>query len=104
MSAAPSLATCWLRYWKQLGYTVTREYYINDAGAQVDILARSAHLRYLEALGEDIGPIPEGLYPGDYLKSVGQGLASEMGRAGAGSRNRNGLAPFGTSPSPKCWP
>src|SRR5262249_35718763 len=50
------------------GYAVTREYYINDAGAQVDVLARSAYLRYREALGEDIGAIPEGLYPGDYLK------------------------------------
>src|SRR5262249_53326469 len=50
------------------GFKVTREYYINDAGAQVDALARSAYLRYREALGEDIGAIPEGLYPGDYLK------------------------------------
>src|SRR5436305_779263 len=50
------------------GYAVTREYYINDAGAQVDVLARSAYLRYREALGEQIGDIPEGLYPGDYLK------------------------------------
>src|SRR5438876_3573108 len=49
------------------GFAVTREYYINDAGAQVDALARSAFLRYRQALGEDIGPIPEGLYPGDYL-------------------------------------
>ncbi len=54
------------------GYAVTREYYINDAGAQVDVLARSAFLRYREALGEAIGPIPEGLYPGDYLKPVGE--------------------------------
>jgi arginyl-tRNA synthetase len=61
------------------GYDVTREYYINDAGAQVDVLARSAHLRYREALGEDIGPIPDGLYPGDYLKPVGQALAAEHG-------------------------
>ena len=63
------------------GYAVTREYYINDAGAQVDVLARSAYLRYREALGEDIGRIPEGLYPGDYLKPVGAALASEHGRA-----------------------
>jgi len=62
------------------GYTVTREYYINDAGAQVDVLARSAFLRYREALGEDIGAIPEGLYPGDYLKPVGAALAAEYGR------------------------
>ncbi|HYI29393.1 MAG TPA: arginine--tRNA ligase [Bradyrhizobium sp.] len=61
------------------GYDVTREYYINDAGAQVDVLARSAFLRYCEALGEDIGEIPEGLYPGDYLKPVGQALAAEHG-------------------------
>jgi arginyl-tRNA synthetase len=57
------------------GYDVTREYYINDAGAQVDVLARSAFLRYREALGENIGEIPEGLYPGDYLKPVGEALA-----------------------------
>jgi arginyl-tRNA synthetase len=61
------------------GRDVTREYYINDAGAQVDVLARSAYLRYREALGEEIGAIPEGLYPGDYLKPVGQALASEYG-------------------------
>lgn len=63
------------------GYDVTREYYINDAGSQVDVLARSAFLRYREALGEDIGDIPEGLYPGDYLKPVGQALAATHGRA-----------------------
>ena len=62
------------------GHTVTREYYINDAGAQVDVLARSAHLRYREALGEDVGAIPEGLYPGDYLVPVGQALAQKFGR------------------------
>jgi arginyl-tRNA synthetase len=61
------------------GYDVTREYYINDAGAQVDVLARSAYLRYREALGENIGEIPEGLYPGDYLVPVGQALAAECG-------------------------
>src|SRR6202158_6153646 len=61
------------------GYDVTREYYINDAGAQVDLLARSAFLRYREALGEDIGEIPEGLYPGDYLRPVGQALSAEYG-------------------------
>jgi arginyl-tRNA synthetase len=60
------------------GQKVTREYYINDAGAQVDVLARSAYLRYREALGETI-TIPEGLYPGDYLKPVGQALAAEYG-------------------------
>jgi arginyl-tRNA synthetase len=61
------------------GYNVTREYYINDAGAQVDVLARSAFLRYREALGENIGAIPEGLYPGDYLKPVGGKLVGEQG-------------------------
>ena len=63
------------------GHEVTREYYINDAGGQVDVLARSAHLRYLEVLGEDIGDIPEGLYPGDYLKPVGAALAKAHGDA-----------------------
>ena len=62
------------------GYNVTREYYVNDAGAQVDALARSAFLRYREALGEGIGAIPEGLYPGDYLKPVGAALAARYGR------------------------
>jgi len=61
------------------GYEVTKEYYINDAGAQVDVLARSAFLRYREALGETIGEIPPGLYPGDYLVPVGQDLAKEFG-------------------------
>jgi arginyl-tRNA synthetase len=63
------------------GHAVIREYYVNDAGAQVDVLARSAHLRYLEALGRQIGDIPEGLYPGDYLVPVGQALAAEFGEA-----------------------
>jgi arginyl-tRNA synthetase len=62
------------------GYKVTREYYINDAGGQVDVLARSAFLRYREALGEDIGAIPEGLYPGDYLKPVGEALSKDHGK------------------------
>ena len=64
-----------------VNYDVTREYYINDAGAQVDSLARSAYLRYREALGEEIGQIPAGLYPGDYLKPVGQQLAAVHGDA-----------------------
>ncbi|MGH1418370.1 MAG: arginine--tRNA ligase [Hyphomicrobiaceae bacterium] len=63
------------------GYDVTREYYINDAGGQIDVLGRSALLRYREALGEAIGEIPEGLYPGDYLKPVGQALAKTHGEA-----------------------
>jgi arginyl-tRNA synthetase len=61
------------------GFKVTREYYINDAGAQVDVLARSAFLRYREALGENIGDIPEGLYPGAYLKPVGKLIAKNFG-------------------------
>jgi arginyl-tRNA synthetase len=61
------------------GFKVTREYYINDAGVQVDVLARSAHLRYREALGEAISDIPEGLYPGDYLVPLGQTLAARFG-------------------------
>jgi arginyl-tRNA synthetase len=62
------------------GFSVQREYYINDAGAQVDVLARSTHLRYREALGEATGPIPEGLYPGDYLVEAGRALAERDGR------------------------
>jgi arginyl-tRNA synthetase len=65
---------------KATGHSVTREYYINDAGAQVDQLARSAYLRYREALGEEIGEIPSGLYPGDYLKPVGDALKAEFGK------------------------
>ena len=61
------------------GCDVTKEYYINDAGAQIDVLGRSAMLRYREALGETIGEIPAGLYPGDYLIPVGQTLAKEFG-------------------------
>ena len=63
----------------KVGYKVTKEYYINDAGGQVDTLARSAYLRYREALGEDIGEIPEGLYPGAYLKDTGKALAARDG-------------------------
>ena len=61
------------------GHKVVREYYVNDAGGQVDVLARSVHMRYREALGEDIGAVPEGLYPGDYLMSVAGKLAVEYG-------------------------
>ena len=63
-----------------MGFAVTREYYVNDAGAQVDTLARSVHARYREACGEAIGDIPEGLYPGDYLVPVGEALAARAGR------------------------
>jgi arginyl-tRNA synthetase len=61
------------------GFRVTKEYYVNDAGGQVDTLARSLHLRYRGALGEEIGEIPEGLYPGDYLVPVAAVLAAEFG-------------------------
>lgn len=61
------------------GEEVTKEYYVNDAGEQIGVLARSAFLRYREALGDEIGTIPEGLYPGDYLKPLGQSLADEFG-------------------------
>lgn len=63
------------------GYDVTKEYVINDAGSQIDVLGRSAMLRYREALGDDIGEIPAGLYPGDYLVPVGEALAREFGRS-----------------------
>jgi arginyl-tRNA synthetase len=76
------------------GYAVTREYYVNDAGGQVDILARSVWLRYREALGEDIGEIPEGLYPGDYLKPLGAQLAAEHGDRFAAAPESEWLVPF----------
>jgi len=60
------------------GFRVIKEYYVNDAGAQVETLARSVHLRYREALGQNIGDIPEGMYPGEYLVPVGQALAAEF--------------------------
>ena len=64
---------------EKAGYDVTREYYINDAGAQVDKLGQTAYLRYREAMGEEIGEIPEGLYPGDYMIPVGEALAASHG-------------------------
>ncbi len=76
------------------GKTVTREYYINDAGAQVDVLARSLHLRYREALGEAIGPMPEGLYPGDYLIPVAADLAASHGAAMKDAPESVWLEPF----------
>ncbi len=79
------------------GYDVAREYYINDAGGQVDVLARSVHLRYLEALGQDIGAIPEGLYPGDYLKPVGSALAKAYGPAFVNKPEAEWLSSFRAS-------
>lgn len=78
------------------GHKVIREYYVNDAGAQVDVLARSAHVRYREALGEAVGAIPEGLYPGDYLIPVGAALAAEFGDRYAGAPEAEWLVPFRT--------
>ena len=74
------------------GYEVCREYYINDAGAQVDTLGRSTHLRYREALGEEIGDIPEGHYPGEYLKDVGRALADRDGDRWLGKDESEWLA------------
>ncbi len=65
---------------QKVGYKVTREYYFNDAGTQVDVLARTVHLRYREFLGENIGDIPAGLYPGEYLKPVAEKLAAKDGK------------------------
>lgn len=65
---------------KKAGYDVTREYYFNDAGKQIEVLTQTAHLRYREALGEDIGAIPEGLYPGEYMKDVAQALVARDGK------------------------
>ncbi|ALG73726.1 arginyl-tRNA synthetase [Azospirillum thiophilum] len=70
---------------EKAGYAVTREYYINDAGAQVDVLGRSTFIRYREALGEEVGEIPAGLYPGEYLKEVGQALAERDGNRWVGA-------------------
>ncbi len=78
------------------GHKVTREYYVNDAGGQVDVLARSVHLRYREALGEDVGEVPEGLYPGDYLVPVAQELAKELGVAFVSAPESEWLASFRT--------
>jgi arginyl-tRNA synthetase len=78
---------------ERVGHQVTREYYVNDAGAQVDVLARSAYLRYREALGDDIGAIPEGLYPGEYLKPVGAALAKRDGRKWVGKPESDWLVP-----------
>ena len=72
------------------GYDVTREYYINDGGAQVDVLARSAYLRYLEANGQDV-EFPDGTYPGDYLVPIGQALKEKHGDALVGSNNEDWL-------------
>jgi arginyl-tRNA synthetase len=79
-----------------VGHPVTREYYVNDAGSQVQTLGRSAHLRYREALGEDIGEIPEGFYPGEYLKPVGAAFAAEFGTKYAAAPQEEWLDLFRT--------
>ncbi|HET9810339.1 MAG TPA: arginine--tRNA ligase [Sphingomicrobium sp.] len=76
------------------GFRVTKEYYVNDAGAQVETLARSVHLRYREALGEDIGEIPEGMYPGDYLRPIGADLAADFGNKYVGAPEDEWLGLF----------
>jgi len=78
------------------GFRVTKEYYVNDAGGQVDTLARSVHLRYREALGEALGEIPEGMYPGDYLKPIGEELAGEFGDKYVGAPESEWLELFRT--------
>src|SRR5487761_195963 len=75
------------------GHAVTREYYVNDAGAQVDALARSVHLRYREALREKVGEIPDGLYLGDYLIETGATLAQRDGKKWLGRPESEWLAP-----------
>ena len=80
---------------EHVGYRVVREYYVNDAGGQVDTLARSVHLRYREALGEDV-TIPEGLYPGDYLVPLGQELAAEFSDRFVDAPESEWLVPFRT--------
>jgi arginyl-tRNA synthetase len=79
---------------EKAGFAVTREYYINDAGGQVLELARSVHWRYREALGESLGEMPEGLYPGDYLKPVGEALAKEYGPRYRNADESEWLMPF----------
>lgn len=81
---------------ESVGHTVIREYYVNDAGSQVDTLARSVHLRYREALGEDVGEIPPGMYPGDYLKPIGEALAAQFGDRYVGAPEAEWLVAFRT--------
>jgi len=76
------------------GFAVSREYYINDAGAQVDVLARSLHLRYRELFGDDVGAIPEGLYPGDYLIDTARELVARDGRIWVDKPEAKWLAPL----------
>ena len=79
---------------EKAGYQVEREYYVNDAGAQVDALTRSVYLRYRDALGDPIGEIPDGLYPGEYLRDVGDALASLYGEKWRNCPEADWLAPI----------
>lgn len=79
---------------EKVGYRVLREYYVNDAGGQAETLAKSTYLRYREALGETIGEIPEGYYPGDYLKEVGQALVARDGSKWLSVPEQEWLEPF----------
>jgi arginyl-tRNA synthetase len=79
---------------ERVGYQVTREYYVNDGGAQIEALARSVHLRYREALGERIGEIPAGLYPGDYLVPIGRAIAQRDGPIWRDRPESEWLRPF----------
>ena len=79
---------------QKAGYDVSREYYFNDAGTQVDVLARTAYLRYREAMGENIGEIPEGLYPGEYMKAVGEAMAKRDGDKWMNRPEQDWLAPM----------
>ena len=81
------------------GFSVAREYYINDSGAQVDILARSAYLRYREALGESVGPIPEGYYPANTWSKLAASSPNGTVRDGSVGRRRSGSRRCATSPS-----
>ena len=86
---------------QKAGYAVTREYYVNDAGVQVDMLARSTFLRYREALGEAIGEISEDHYPGDYLIAVGRALAERDGAQWLTEPEEACCPRSATSPSPR---
>ena len=79
---------------EKAGFKVTREFYVNDAGVQVDVLARSAYLRYQQSLGEDIGEIPDGLYPGEYLVNVGNEIVDDHGDIFIGSAEADWLPIF----------
>ena len=79
---------------EKAGFNVTREFYVNDAGVQVDVLARSAYLRYRQSLGEDIGKIPDGLYPGEYLVDVGNKIVDDHGDIFVGSAEADWLPIF----------